>query len=220
MRKGRRIGGRGPPTRGGVWGEVETGERVDKGQSLVAGLTPAAWKPAPAFGSRRRGHLSGVAHRDPRHKPTQRGSSQPLGPGARLTHRLRSRPPLLCVGLSTGSQLLLAGVQAAVARAGRRTRGSAAPPAGTARSLPSSKHSGRPGAPPPGDRAGPAGCGDPHPGAWNRTRPRSVQTAIRTRLRSRRPGRGKHPHSERTGPVLLPTLDLGPGRVPWPRTRP
>lgn len=158
---------------------METGERVDKGQILVAGLTPAAWKLAPAFGSRHRGHHSGVAHRDPRHKPAQRGSSQPLGPGARLTHRLRSRPPLLCVGLSTGSQLLLAGVQA-VARAGRGTRGSAAPPAGTAGSLPSPKRSGRPGAPPPGGRAGPAGCGDPYPGPWNRTRPRSVQTAIPT----------------------------------------
>lgn len=37
------------------------------------------------------------------------------------------------------------------------------------------------------------------------------------RLRSRRPGPGKRAHSERTGPMLLPMPDLGPGRVPWPQ---
>lgn len=86
--------------------------------------------------------------RDPRHKPALQGASRPQGPGAHRTHRLRSRPPSLCVELSAGSQLLLAGVQAVVARAGRRTRGSAAPPAGTAGSLPGPTHSGCPGAPP------------------------------------------------------------------------
>lgn len=59
---------------------METGERVDKGKSLVAGLTPAAWKPAPASRSQHRGHLSGVAPRDPRHKSALRGASRPHSP--------------------------------------------------------------------------------------------------------------------------------------------
>lgn len=159
---------------------MATGERVDKGKSLVAGLTPAAWKPAPASGSWHRGHLSGVAPQDPRHKPALREASQPLGPGAHHTHRLRSRPPSLCVGISTRSQLLLAGVQAAVARAGRQTRGSAAPPTGTAGSLPGPTRSGRPGAPPRRRPCGTSRLRRPASRALEAHMAWSVQTVIRT----------------------------------------
>lgn len=158
--------------------------------------------------------------RDPRHKPALRGASQPLGPGARRTHRLRSRPPLLCVGFSTGSQLLLAGVQAAVARTGRRTRGSAAPPAGPAGSLPGPTRSGRPGAPPRKRPCGTCGLRRPALRALEADTVSECPNCHPDRLRACRPGRGKHAHSERTRPVLLPTPDLGPGRVPWPGTRP
>lgn len=40
---------------------METGERVDKGKSLLVGITPAAWKPAPASRSPHHGDLFGVA---------------------------------------------------------------------------------------------------------------------------------------------------------------
>lgn len=66
---------------------------------------------------------------------------------------------------------------------------------------------------PAGDRAGPAGCGDPQPRPWKRPRPRRVQTAIRT-------GSGRAipvVESARTpsaqGLLLRATPDLGPGRV-------
>lgn len=73
---GRRAG---TPARGGVQGEVETGERIDKEKSLVVGFTPAAWKPVPASRCRHQRHPSGVVTRDPRHKPAQPGASEPLG---------------------------------------------------------------------------------------------------------------------------------------------
>lgn len=175
--RGRRSEG-GDPRRGEVQGGVGTGEPVDKGKSLVVGFTPAAWKPAPASRSRHQRQPSGVATRDPRHKPPSREPRNRSEPGARRTHRLRSRPPLLRVGFSTTASSSWRERRRRWRAQASGAPGPAAPPAGLATPLPGRRSQCALELRPGGVRAGPPACGAPRPGPWKR--PRIVQTTLRT----------------------------------------
>lgn len=176
------------------------------------GFTPAAWKSAPASRSRHQRQPSGVATRDPRHKPPSREPRNRSEPGARRTHRLRSRPPLLRVGFSTTASSSWRECRRRWRAQASGAPGPAAPPAGLATPLPGPTLTVLPGAPP---RRRPCGTS-----SLRRPAPRALEADPASDC-PKNP-QDNHAHSERTGPVRLPTPDLGKERGPWkrPHTRP